>query len=86
MPLPITETHNNIICVIPKCHKQLINDLESYIIKVTPRHSDKKYTYKEYLRILLTHMPNRPLKNKDPQWMWDCQELFSSGFHHLFLE
>ena len=81
MPLSILDTHTQMLGVIPDSKKLLIDELCAFVNAVHPRHADKKYTYSDYLHILLNHIPQRPLTNKDPGWMWDCQEVFSRGFH-----
>jgi len=81
MPLSILDTHTQMLGVIPDSKKLLIDELCVFVNAVQPRHADKKYTYSDYLHILLNHIPQRPLTNKDPEWMWDCQEVFSCGFH-----
>ena len=83
MPLSILETHVQILGVIPASKTQLIDQLCAFVNTVQPRHADKKYTYSDYLHILLNHIPQRPLSNADPNWMWDCQEVFSRGFHTI---
>ena len=80
MPLSIFDTHTQILGVIPASKKLLIDELCSFVKTVQPRHADKKYTYSDYLHILLNYIPRRPLANNDPGWMWDCQEVFSRGF------
>ncbi len=59
--------------------------------------SDKKHAYTDYLRVLLhlcafsrrerkdyLLLPPRPVKNSDPQWIWDCQEMFSRWLIEVF--
>jgi hypothetical protein len=79
MPLSIFKTHSKILGVIPTTEQSLIYDLKTFVHKT--KDSDKKHAYTDYLRVLLKYMPPRPLKNSDPHWMWDCQEIFSRGFH-----
>ena len=75
----IIDTHNEILKVIPENKNQLINDLSEFINKLetNTKNFTKKYIYSDYLRVLLKHIPNRPLKLSDPDWMWNCQEVFS---------
>ena len=80
MPLPIGEAHANIIQTIPPHKKALIDELENFIIITKNRKTDQNL-YSQYLRVILKHMPQRPLVNKDPDWMWNCQEAFSNSFN-----
>lgn len=80
MPLPIGEAHVNIIQTIPPHKTALIDELEKFIIITKNRKTDQNL-YSQYLRVLLKHMPQRPLVNKDPDWMWNCQEAFSNSFN-----
>jgi hypothetical protein len=76
----IIDTHNQMIRVIPENQKHLITDLTNFINKLettTKKYLTSKQVYTSYLQVLLAHMPNRPLKNADPLWMWNCQEVFS---------
>jgi hypothetical protein len=77
----IIDTHNEILKVIPENKNQLINDLSEFINKLetNTKNFTKKYIYSDYLRVLLKHIPNRPLKLSDPDWMWNCQEVFSNS-------
>jgi len=79
MPLPLTELHSLVIQTIPIHRKNLIEDLEN-ILSVKNKPTDKKI-YTQYLRVILKHIPQRELKNKDPEWMWICQEVFSDSFN-----
>jgi hypothetical protein len=67
--------------VIPENKTQLIFDLIEFINKLetNTKNFTKKYIYSDYLRVLLKHIPNRPLKMSDPDWMWNCQEVFSNS-------
>jgi len=47
--------------------------------KCVPNYLITRAAYSSYLRVLLKHLPNRPLKLSDPDWMWKCQEVFSSS-------
>jgi hypothetical protein len=75
----IIDTHNEMLKVIPENKKQLIFDLIEFINKVenNSKNLKTKNIYSDYLRVLLQHIPNRPLKLSDPIWMWNCQEVFS---------
>ena len=76
----IIDTHNQMIRVIPENQKHLITDLTNFINKLettTEKYLTSKQVYTNYLHVLLAHMPNRPFKNADPLWMWNCQEVFS---------
>jgi hypothetical protein len=78
----IIETHNEILKVIPFTHRELINDLDKFINELDNFVSNYLITravYSSYLRVLFKHLPNRPLKLSDPDWMWNCQEVFSSS-------
>ena len=77
----IIDTHNEMLKVIPENKNQLIFDLIEFINKVetNSKNFTKKYIYSDYLRVLLKHIPNRPLKLSDPDWMWNCQEVFSNS-------
>jgi hypothetical protein len=85
-PVSIIDAHSEIIKVIPEKQKALINDLQIFINKLhdekrRPKYLTEKHVYVSYLNILLEHLPNRPLANSDPNWMWDCQEAFSNSFN-----
>ncbi len=80
MPLPIEQAHLNIIKTIPPHKKVLMDDLETFIIINKNKQTDK-ILYSRYLQVLLKHIPQRPLVNKDPDWMWNCQEAFSNSFN-----
>lgn len=76
----IIDTHNEMLKVIPEYKNQLIIDLIKFINKVETYSKNKletKHIYSDYLRVMLKHMPNRPLKLLVPMWMWNCQEVFS---------
>jgi hypothetical protein len=78
----IIDTHNKIIQIIPENQINLIDDLIKFIKSNKTRslqYLTSKLIYIEYLHILLKYMPNRPLKNYDPEWMWNCQDIFSSS-------
>ena len=78
----IIETHNEILKVIPKNKTELINDLDKFVNTLDNFVSNYLITraaYSSYLRVLLKHLPNRPLKLSEPDWMWKCQEVFSSS-------
>jgi hypothetical protein len=78
----IIDTHNEMIKVIPKYKNQLIIELIDFINKVENNLKNKletKHIYSDYLRVMLKYMPNRPLKLSDPDWMWNCQEVFSNS-------
>ena len=77
----IIDTHNEMLKVIPENKTQLTSDLIEFINKLetNTKNFNKKYIYSDYLRVLLKHMPNRPLKLADPDWMWNCQEVFSNS-------
>ena len=77
----IIDTHNEMLKVIPENKKQLISDLIEFINKLetNSKNFNKKYIYSDYLRVMLKHIPNRPLKMSDPDWMWNCQEVFSNS-------
>jgi hypothetical protein len=85
--LSIIDTHKAIINVVPENQKQLLDDLSKFITKLEKekrlqKYYTEKHVYVSYLHVLLTHLPNRQLKNSDPSWMWDCQEVFSSCYHN----
>jgi hypothetical protein len=78
----IIETHNEILKVIPKNKSELIYDLEQFVNtldKFVLNYLITRAAYSSYLRVLFKHLPNRPLKLSDPDWMWNCQEVFSSS-------
>jgi hypothetical protein len=86
MTISIIDAHSEIIKVIPEKQKVLINDLQIFINKLhdekrRPKYLTEKHVYVSYLNVLLEHLPNRPLENSDPKWMWDCQEVFSKSFN-----
>ena len=85
MSLPIVQVHSQIIKVIPSIEKKLISDLSIFILAVSPTDCNEKLVYEKYLRILLKYMPRRILRNSDPQWMWNCQEIFSYSFSGLLI-
>ena len=77
-----SETHNEILKVIPTDKRELISDLDNFIYKCcnhTPIYLATRSIYSDYLRVLWKHVPNRPLKLSDPDWIWNCQEVFSSS-------
>jgi hypothetical protein len=78
----IIDTYNEMIKVIPENKRELITDLNNFIYKLQtkpPKYLTARHNYVSYLNVLLKHLPNRPLKLSDPDWMWDCQEVFSSS-------
>jgi hypothetical protein len=78
----IIDTHNKIIQIIPENQINLIDDLIKFIKSNKTRslqYLTSKIIYIDYLNILLEYIPNRPLKNYDPEWMWNCQDIFSSA-------
>jgi hypothetical protein len=77
----IIDTHNEMLKVIPEYQKQLIFDLIEFInnLETNSKNYTKKHIYSDYLRVLLKHMPYRPLKLSDPDWIWNCQEVFSNS-------
>lgn len=77
----IIDTHNEMLKVIPEYQKQLRSDLIEFINNqvTNTKNFTKKYIYSDYLRVMLKHVPNRPLKLSDPDWMWNCQEVFSNS-------
>jgi hypothetical protein len=86
MALSIIDAHSEIIKVIPEKQKALLCDLQIFINnlqneKRRPKYLTEKHVYVSYLNVLLEHLPNRPLTNSDPNWIWDCQEAFSKSFN-----
>jgi hypothetical protein len=84
----IIDTHNEMLKVIPEYQKQLIFDLIEFIKNLETNSNNrvtntkmftKKHIYSDYLRVMLKYIPNRPLKLSDPDWMWNCQEVFSNS-------
>ena len=78
----IIDTHNKIIQIIPENQINLIDDLIKFIKSnktKSLKYLTSKIIYIDYLNILLKYLPNRPLKNYDPEWMWNCQDIFSSA-------
>ena len=78
----IIDTHNEMLKVIPTDKRELIADLSEFIYKFcnkTPIYLATRSIYSDYLRVLWKHVPNRPLKLSDPDWIWNCQEVFSSS-------
>jgi hypothetical protein len=76
----IIDTHNEMIKVIPENKNQLIDDLNEFIDSLKNQKENKlktKEIYTSYLHVLLKHIPKRALKNSDPDWLWNCQEIFS---------
>ena len=78
-PLSIVDTHNAIINVVPENQKQLLDDLCNFISKLNEEKRPQKYYTEKH--VLLRYLPKRQLNNSDPNWMWDCQEVFSSSFN-----
>ena len=84
--LSIIDAHKNIINIIPETQKVLISDLNIFIQKLQEDKRPQKYyiekhVYVSYLHVLLKHLPRRQLVNSDPNWMWDCQEIFSKFYN-----
>lgn len=78
----IIETQNEMLKVIPENKTELIIDLDRFVNtldKMVPNYLTTRAAYSDYLRVLFKHLPNRPLKLSDPDWMWNCQEVFSSS-------
>ena len=80
----IIETHNEMLKAIPQNKRELISDLNNFIDQLQTTKNpqiylETKQIYNNYLRILWKHVPNRPLKLSDPEWIWNCQEVFSSS-------
>lgn len=80
----IIETHNEMLNVISTDKRELIADLNNFIdqlkkTKPPQIYLETKQIYNGYLRVLWRHVPNRPLKLSDPDWIWNCQEVFSSS-------
>ena len=78
----IIETHNEMLKVIPTDKREIIADLNKFIDQCynkTPIYLATRSIYSDYLQILWKHVPNRPLKLSDPDWIWNCQEVFSSS-------
>ena len=78
----IIETHNEILKVIPKNKSELIDNLDKFVNTLdnfVPNYLLTRAVHSSYLRVLFKHLPNRPLKFSDPDWMWNCQEVFSSS-------
>jgi len=78
----IIDTHNEMLKVIPTDKRELIADLSEFIYKCCnnkPIYLETRSIYSDYLRVLWKHVPNRPLKLSDPDWIWNCQEVFSSS-------
>ena len=80
----IIETHNEMLKVIPQNKRELISDLNEFIDQLQTTKNPQIYLatksiYNDYLRVLWKHVPNRPLKLSDPDWIWNCQEVFSSS-------
>ena len=85
-PLSIIDTHKAIINVVPENQNHLLDDLCNFITKLKEekrleKYYTEKHVYVSYLHVLLRHLPKRQLKKSDPNWMWDCQEVFSSSFN-----
>lgn len=86
-PLSIIETHKAMLKVIPQDKTNLINELTTFINKLEeqkrpPYYYTQKYVYTDYLHILLKHISKRELVYSDPEWMWNCQEVFSNSFNN----
>jgi hypothetical protein len=80
----IIETHNEMLKAIPQNKRELISDLNEFIDQLQTTKNPQIYLatksiYNSYLRVLWKHVPNRPLKLSDPDWIWNCQEVFSSS-------
>ncbi len=81
----IIDTHNEIIKVIPTKYKNIIDDLNSFINNLNKQKVNDlnklktKEIYTSYLHVLLKHIPKRPLKDSDPDWLWKFQEIFSNS-------
>jgi len=84
--LSIMDAHREIIKVIPENKRELICDLNIFIKNLHGEERPQKYyiekhVYKSYLHVLFKHLPKRQLVNSDPNWMWDCQEIFSNSYN-----
>jgi len=84
--LSIMNLHKEMINVIPENQKALIYDLNVFINKLQEEKRPQKYyiekhVYVSYLHVLFNHLPKRQLVNSDPNWMWDCQEVFSNSYN-----
>ena len=84
--LSIMDAHRAMIKVIPEKQKELICDLHIFINKLQGENRPQKYyiekhVYVSYLHVLFKHLPKRQLVNSDPNWMWDCQEVFSKSYN-----
>ena len=78
----IIDTHNEMLKVIPPDKRELITDLTNFINKYSNNtliYLTARSTYSDYLQVLWKHVPKRPLKLSDPNWVWNCQEVFSSS-------
>ena len=79
----IIDTHNEMLKIIPTDKRELITDLSEFIYKYCNNRPQiylaTRSIYSDYLRVLWKHVPNRPLKLSDPDWIWNCQEVFSSS-------
>lgn len=83
--LSIMDVHKEMINIIPENQKALICDLNVFINKLHEEKRPQKYyiekhVYVSYLHVLFKHLPKRQLINSDPNWMWDCQEVFSKSY------
>ena len=82
MEKSIIETHKEMLLVIPEDQIELINSLNQFIYSVRNYSQESlksKLLYLRYLYKMLDHIPNRPLVNSDPTWMWNCQAVFSGS-------
>lgn len=82
MEKSIIETHKEMLLVIPEDQVELINSLNQFIYSVRNYSQESlksKLLYIRYLYKILDHIPNRPLVNSDPTWMWNCQAVFSGS-------
>lgn len=79
MERSIIETHKEMLLVIPEDQIGLINSLNEFIYSVRNYLEvslKSRLLYTRYLYKLLDYIPNRPLINSDPTWMWNCQAVF----------
>jgi hypothetical protein len=84
MERSIRDIHTEMLEVIPEDQVDLITHLKGFIANVQNLYEHQlksKIWHIRYLHVLLEYMPKRPLRNSDPDWMWNCQVVFS-GLNH----
>ncbi len=82
MERSIRDIHKEMLEVIPEDQVDLIEHLKGFNANVQNLYEHQlksKFWHLRYLHILLEYLPKRPLTNSDPDWMWNCQSVFSGS-------